>query len=73
MINDLDSMPPYQLRVVAEKAELDIKIDKLLAFLDTEVYEVLDVDEQRRLHIQHHAMCTYSAMLGERIEAFPKV
>lgn len=64
------NMAPHQERVVAEKAELDEKIDKLTSFIDTPVFAGLDEAEQERLVRQLHHMGHYTAVLGERIAAF---
>jgi len=63
-------MKPHQERVVAEKKELDEKIAKLDQFVDGDVYDDLDEEEQDRLTRQREAMGDYSDVLGERIEAF---
>lgn len=60
----------HQLRVVIEKKDLDKKIDKLTAFIDTETFSGLDEIEQERLVRQLHYMGHYTAVLGERIAAF---
>ncbi len=63
-------MQPHQQRVVDEKAELDEKMDKLTAFIDTPVFSGLDAAEQERLVRQLHHMGHYTAVLAERIRAF---
>lgn len=63
-------MQPHQQRVVAEKAELDAKREKLGEFKNTLVFEKLPWQEQVRLNTQAHIMCLYSAILGARIAAF---
>ena len=63
-------MKPHQERVVAEKAELDTKREKLTAFVGGETYRALDDMEQSRLNRQLEAMTLYSNILGERIAAF---
>jgi len=65
-------MQPHQTRVVAEKADLDMKIDKLTVFMAGEAFGRIDLDEQARLRRQGAAMVDYSAILGERIDAFQK-
>lgn len=62
--------PPYQERVIQEKAELDDKIAKLTAFIESANFKKVDPREQNRLRIQKHWMALYSQVLGERIEAF---
>ncbi len=63
-------MLPHQQRVVDEKRELDEKIDKLIVFLTTSVFDGLDNGEKSRLRIQLAAMQTYGTALGERIAHF---
>ena len=63
-------MKPFQERVVAEKAELDDKIAKLIAFRDSPTFNTLDPNEQSRLTDQQVTMQQYSRILGERIAAF---
>ena len=65
-----EGLQPHQQRVVTEKTELDEKIDKLTAFIDTPVFAGLDEAEQGRLVQQLHYMGHYTAVLGERIAAF---
>lgn len=62
---------PRQQRVVDEQQELDEKRAKLAAFLETPMFASLDAAEQARMHYQAVAMREYSAVLGERIAAFP--
>lgn len=64
------SLESYQERVIAEKAELDEKIEKLRAFFTTPLYGGLDSAEQDRLSRQFGFMCSYSAVLEERVSAF---
>jgi len=61
---------PHQQRVVVEHADLDDRLKKLQAFLPTDTFATLDADEQERLHAQVAAMCDYSNVLSERIDAF---
>lgn len=60
----------FRARVRAEAADLDERIKKLSAFLPTDVFNGLPVDEQRRLTSQLAAMTDYSNCLSERIAAF---
>ena len=62
--------PAHQQRVITEKAELDEKLSKLVAFYDTGIYRNLDPDEQERLTRQGDIMAEYSCLLGDRIAAF---
>jgi hypothetical protein len=65
-----DELQPYQQRVVAEKAELDGKLDKLKAFLVADSFVAVNNAEQDRLLRQAKAMGEYSKILGERIAAW---
>jgi len=62
-------MEAYQERVVEEKKELDDKIEKLAAFLQTDTFGNLPDVEQARMTRQKRAMKEYSKALGERIAA----
>jgi hypothetical protein len=64
-------MVPHQQRVVNEKAELDEKREKLLAFFNTDLFRGLDQAEKDRLRTQHGVMGVYSEILHQRISAFP--
>lgn len=64
------ALQPHQARVVAEKDELDVKIDKLITFIDGAVFLSLPREEQDRLERQLDIMREYSKVLGERIGAF---
>lgn len=63
-------MMPHQQRVIDEKADLDVRRAKLVAFFDTSVYKAIDVAEQARLNQQAQVMDLYSTILGQRIAAF---
>jgi len=63
-------MEPYQERVVEEKTELDVKIEKLHRFMMTSGFDKLSELERDRLVRQHIAMSQYSGVLGERINGF---
>lgn len=64
-------MQPHQQRVVDEKTELDIKLEKLEQFiLSNSLFQKLSTDEQIRMCRQQNAMKSYSEVLGERIAAF---
>lgn len=64
-------MLAHQERVVQEKQELDDKIAKLQVFVEGELFSTLPDDEQDRLERQVAIMKDYTAVLGERIAAFP--
>jgi hypothetical protein len=65
-------MQPHEERVVAEKDELDEKIQKLVAFMGGTIFASLSDDERSRLSIQLQHMNGYSEILGQRIAAFLK-
>lgn len=66
-------MQPYQQRVIDEKAELDVKIQKLTEFLSSDKSESVEADEKDRLKWQLDIMRDYSKILGERIAHFQPV
>ena len=63
-------MQPHQERVVTEKEELDMKIEKLDSFRAGEIFPTLPEDEQDRLNKQLSFMRQYSGVLADRIAAF---
>lgn len=66
----MTDMPPHQLRVMEELADLAMKLQKLTAFFDTDTYRALDVDERGRLKEQSLFMQEYQRVLIERVAAF---
>ena len=63
-------MSLWQDRVLAEKEELDARIDKLVKAYDTDMFAALHPDERDRLVEQKKYMDGYSFILGERIAVF---
>ncbi len=64
-------MLPYQQRVVDEKKDLDEKLDKLKAFIETNpTFKDIHADERGRLGRQFDTMAEYSSILSQRIAAF---
>lgn len=63
-------MEPYQQRVVDEKRELDEKLDKLIEFVKTDAFKLINSEEQGRLKRQLAIMEQYSMVLSERIVHF---
>jgi hypothetical protein len=63
-------LQPHQQRVVEERVELMVKLDKLVTFLKGDVFHGLPEDEQERLTRQHKIMSDYSEVLAERIVHF---
>ena len=68
-------MQAHQQRVVDEKQELDGKLEKLLAFIDSgngKIFSGLATEERQRLTTQARIMREYSDVLDDRISAFPR-
>lgn len=63
-------MQEFQKRVVAEKEQLDLKIEALCLFSDNRIYYELPITERARMTAQLNAMIIYSGVLGLRIAAF---
>lgn len=61
---------PHQIRVVAEKRELDERLQRLVAFMDAVTFAELPEAERARMTRQRDVMTELSAVLGERIDAF---
>jgi hypothetical protein len=62
---------PHQQRVVDEKAELDLKREKLREFIDTSpVHAALEMVDKKDLMIQSFIMAQYSDVLFRRICRF---
>lgn len=65
------TQPLYQTRVLTEKADLDCKIAKLQAFMDSpKALELISPSEEDRLTSQLDAMLQYSACLAARVAAW---
>jgi len=65
-----ENLQPWQQRIIAEKDELDAKVKKLVAFLRSDAFTVINSAERERLQEQVMLMLAYSHTLGERIAAF---
>lgn len=63
-------MQDFQQRVVYEQEELSTKIEKLVPFIGSKIFNSLPVEEQDRLSRQLNHMRDYSLVLAERIKAF---
>jgi len=61
---------PHQIRVVAEKRELDERLQRLVAFMGTATFAELPEAERARMTRQRDVMTELSAVLGDRIDAF---
>ncbi len=64
-------MQAYQERVIAERAENEVRLDKLTKFLVSDTFSTLPQAERDRLVKQAHLMTQLSDVLAERIAAFP--
>lgn len=65
-----DDLAPHQLRVVAERADLDARAERLASFIMGDTFASLPADERDRLQRQRMLMGELSTVLAERIEAF---
>ena len=65
-----EELAPHQLRVVAERADLDARTERLSAFTMGDTFRRLPPDERSRLQRQLTLMGELSAVLAERIAAF---
>jgi len=63
-------MLDYQQRVADECQELIEKISKLNAFIETEKFKELPLDEQVRMRMQEWYMNAYAKVLESRIDQF---
>lgn len=63
-------MPDYQQRVLAEKNELDGKIERLNAFLSGASFTGVSTEELNRMMRQLEIMRQYSNVLAERLGHF---
>ena len=63
-------MQPHEQRVVDEKNELGEKLEKILAFIQTDFYKGLSEKEQELLYFQSQVMEDYYEVLQQRIELF---
>jgi hypothetical protein len=67
---ELSKLPEWQKRVIAEKIELDSKIERLTTFVYGLEYTKLPSEERKRLADQLQVMREYSQILAERIICF---
>lgn len=61
-------MDTYRVRMIAEKEELDVRIEKLTNFIGTGPYHALEHHDQYLLRRQLLVMSEYSDILNQRIE-----
>lgn len=67
------SRRPHEMRVIAEKADLEVRTFALEQFLDSPLFAKVDPAEQDLLKQQIAIMTTYADILEDRIAAFPPV
>lgn len=67
-LGHIGHLPPHVQRVVAERAQLDDKLEKLLAFLDSPRSAQLEAIDQELLARQANLMQAYSNVLAHRLE-----
>jgi len=63
-------LSPHQQRVIAEREQLADRIQKLEAFLHTDLYAGLPEDEQQLLKMQADAMVLYLGIINTRTSKF---
>ena len=63
---------PHEVRVIDELADLEIKVAKLLAFIDTAPFNLLPKEDRVLLRKQFVAMQAYSSILVQRVARFTK-
>jgi hypothetical protein len=63
-------MEPWQERLINEKAELDLKLERLTEFGRSPQFQALDEEEQMLINRQHSLMEDYSEVLSKRIKRF---
>lgn len=63
-------MTTFKQRVWEEKNQLDEKMAKLNAFIDSQALKAIPQSDQYLLHKQSVAMLQYSRVLAERINNF---
>jgi hypothetical protein len=66
-------LQPHQERVLAERDQLSERLEKLLAFFNSEIFSQVDWLEQSRMKRQAIHMERYLNVLNERIQAFNKI
>lgn len=64
-------MKEWQVRVLNEKAELDLRLNALAKFTWSDVFvNEVDIMERERLNTQKHLMTMLSGVLADRIANF---
>lgn len=60
----------YTMRVIEERDDLKVKVDKLTKFLDSEQFTLLPFSDKILLRCQLDAMHMYLEVLNERVGLF---
>lgn len=68
-IGQVKELPPHVQRVIGEKAQLDDRLSKLSAFLQTAAFKELPAKSQQLMEAQAKTTAEYSAVLKQRLEA----
>jgi len=68
-IGQVKELPPHVQRVIGEKAQLDDRLSKLSAFLQTPAFKDLPAKSQKLMEAQAKTMAEYSEVLKQRLEA----
>lgn len=61
---------PHEMRVIEEKRELKLKLNKLEDFLESDLFETLDDLDKNLLSDQFRYMMLYDDILNRRISKF---
>jgi len=67
---DLGSTEPWQERVIAERKELLIRYERLVAFLSSDGAKALDGEVRHLMNRQSVHMLEYLSILDQRIARF---
>lgn len=66
-------MKDYQQRLIDEKAEIDVRTEKLREFMEGDIFDSIDYSQQDLYRVQLCAMETYRLCLGLRIANFQRI
>lgn len=70
IVSELPTIPDYQQRVIDEREELSLRLEKLQAFLQTPAFDNLGPEARDLLLTQEVAMDVLVGILDERINLF---
>jgi hypothetical protein len=63
-------MEDYQERVAQEEKDLSCRIQRLEAFINSDAFALVDIDERVRMQYQLEVMHLYDHILCDRINHF---